>query len=162
MRGEALAKHPLNLQSITYIRSRKNDSESSLSIGFPRPLSLKSDDPTFHFLVRCSYSKTFIPPAVVGSMSYMTLPLQLANSEIFVVDLYPLTMSFTVLRVLTRFGFRYERKPSEEKRYQNYRDVTRYHSSERESDRPSDGESELRKTRSRTAGPMDSPALVST
>ncbi|KOB52335.1 Uncharacterized protein OBRU01_26080, partial [Operophtera brumata] len=54
---------------------------------------------------------------------------------------------------------RYERKPTEERRYQNHRDVKiRYNSSERESDRPSDGESELRKTRSRTAGPMDSPA----
>ncbi|KAH9644355.1 hypothetical protein HF086_006383, partial [Spodoptera exigua] len=58
---------------------------------------------------------------------------------------------------------RYDKTLKEERRYKERKEEKRrYHSSDRESDRqsrPSDGESDLRKSRSR---PLDSPALVST
>ncbi|KAG6452947.1 hypothetical protein O3G_MSEX007887 [Manduca sexta] len=58
---------------------------------------------------------------------------------------------------------RYNRTTREDRRYKERKELRRYNSSDRESDqhsRPSDGESDLRKSRSRTAGPMDSPALA--
>ncbi|XP_028166868.1 uncharacterized protein LOC114357454 [Ostrinia furnacalis] len=61
----------------------------------------------------------------------------------------------------TDFDGRYDIK-TEERRYKD-RLEKRYNSSERDSDhqsRPSDAESDLRKSRSRTAGPLDSPALA--
>ncbi|CAG9792861.1 unnamed protein product [Diatraea saccharalis] len=59
------------------------------------------------------------------------------------------------------FDDRYERTLKEERRYKERKEEKRYNSSERDSDhRPSDAESDLRKTRSRTAGPLDSPALA--
>lgn len=61
--------------------------------------------------------------------------------------------------------YRYDRTLKGDRRYKNHEDEKRrYNSSDRESDRqsrPSDIESDRRKTRSRTAGPLDSPALVS-
>ncbi|KAL0861772.1 hypothetical protein ABMA27_009247 [Loxostege sticticalis] len=62
----------------------------------------------------------------------------------------------------TDFNDRYEMK-TQERRYKDRREEKRYNSSERDSDhhsRPSDAESDLRKSRSRTAGPLDSPALA--
>ncbi|CAH2097949.1 unnamed protein product [Euphydryas editha] len=60
------------------------------------------------------------------------------------------------------FEGRFERTKKEDRRYKEHRDERRrYNSSERESDRLSDGEIDRRRTRSNTAGPLDSPALVS-
>ncbi|KAJ0171599.1 hypothetical protein K1T71_013149 [Dendrolimus kikuchii] len=60
---------------------------------------------------------------------------------------------------------RYDRTIKEERRYKERKEEKRrYHSSDRESEHhsrpPSEGESDIRKSRSRTAGPMDSPALA--
>ncbi|XP_013194437.1 uncharacterized protein LOC106138012 [Amyelois transitella] len=61
------------------------------------------------------------------------------------------------------FDTRYDRNLTEERRYTDHKDGRRFYSSDRDSDqqsRPSDAESDLRKSRSRTAGPLDSPALA--
>ncbi|XP_059061284.1 trichohyalin [Achroia grisella] len=62
------------------------------------------------------------------------------------------------------YNGRYDRTLKEDRRYKERKEEKRrYHSSDRESDhhsRPSDAESDLRKSRSRTAGPLDSPALA--
>lgn len=61
--------------------------------------------------------------------------------------------------------FRYENTLKEERRYKGRKEESRrYNSSDRDSDqhsRPSDGDSEFRKSRSKTNRPLDSPALVS-
>lgn len=60
------------------------------------------------------------------------------------------------------YKFRFEKTVKEDRSYKERREERRrYNSSERESDRPSDVESDRRRTRSNTAGPLDSPALVS-
>ncbi|XP_026494455.2 uncharacterized protein Blo [Vanessa tameamea] len=56
---------------------------------------------------------------------------------------------------------RFERTIKEDRRYKEHREERRrQNSSERESDRPSDVESDRRRIRSNTAGPLDSPALA--
>ncbi|XP_013166511.1 PREDICTED: trichohyalin [Papilio xuthus] len=64
----------------------------------------------------------------------------------------------------TEYDGRYDRTLKGDRKYKNHEDEKRrYNSSDRESDRqsrPSDIESDRRKTRSRTAGPLDSPALA--
>ncbi|CAG4951830.1 unnamed protein product [Parnassius apollo] len=62
------------------------------------------------------------------------------------------------------YGGRYDRTLIGERRYKNHEEEKRrYNSSDRDSEhqsRPSDIENDRRKTRSRTAGPLDSPALA--
>lgn len=59
------------------------------------------------------------------------------------------------------FEGRFEKNKKEERRYKEHREERRrYNSSERESDRLSDAEVDRRRTRSKTAGPLDSPALA--
>ncbi|XP_068625330.1 zinc finger CCCH domain-containing protein 13 [Battus philenor] len=64
----------------------------------------------------------------------------------------------------TEYDRRYDRTLKGERRYKSHEEEKgRYNSSDRDSDhqsRPSDIESDRRKTRSRTAGPLDSPALA--
>ncbi|XP_013138264.1 PREDICTED: uncharacterized protein LOC106103142 [Papilio polytes] len=64
----------------------------------------------------------------------------------------------------TEYEGRYDRTLKGDRRYKNHEEEKRrYNSSDRESDRqsrPSDIETDRRKTRSRTAGPLDSPALA--
>lgn len=64
----------------------------------------------------------------------------------------------------TDFDKRYENTLKEERRYKGRKEESRrYNSSDRDSDqhsRPSDGDSEFRKSRSKTNRPLDSPALA--